>query len=250
MRLLLALFPLLLWAQQDTGSIRGQVRYDLPPEHVHAYLISQNGTSRQIDLGHQTEFRIVDLKAGTHVLFIQPFNLRGSVREVMVKSGEETSLGQIYSPCDDPENDFCDGIGQPVTIHELPLRSATPAKVPILTVCKALEKLNDPIYDPVIIVGHLAKSGSALILTGDCPKRLTTGSLVWPSAISLIHAAARAPHKHSRTDRDSSYYGQLVIPSGFLSVSCPAHPSCNGPHMSAIPAALMGASEKDKRAIR
>lgn len=255
MRLLLALLPVLLWSQQhNTGSIRGQVRYDLPPEHVHAYLINQNGASRRIDIGNsmkehvqdQTQFQISDLEAGTYVIYIQPFNSRGSVKEVMVKSSEETSLGQIYSPCDDPKSETCDQIAPPPIITTLPLRSASRPKVPVLTVCEALEKLDEPIYTPVVIVGRLAKSGTAATLTGDCSNHLITGTLVWPNAISLFHGTLRK----SVAKGSSAYYGRFIIPSGFISANCPADPRCNGPHMAAIPAAVMGPSEKDTRAIR
>ena len=146
MRLVLLLIPLMILAEERTGSIRGDARWDMK-RSTRIVVLGSDGVTAQRSAPPNGGFQFENIRPGTYLLHVQPQGAGGRVQQIRVEAGRETFAGSVVNSCDEPENGLCDRI----------VVGERRQPEPVYTVCEALAMRDDLAHSPVVIVGILAQ---------------------------------------------------------------------------------------------
>jgi hypothetical protein len=229
MQLLWLLLPLVIMAEENNGTIRGDARWDMK-RPIRVVVLTSDGVLAQTSAPPNGGFALDHIPPGTYLLHVQPQGAGGRVQQIRVTAGRETHVGPVLISCDEPENGLCDRI--------IVTESRPPARV--YTVCEALASRDDIAHAQVVIVGILAP-GPLKALHQTCDQTLVTAEFVWPNSIALQSGieppakelqrmieekaqalVAREPGPRRIRRRDViAFSGQFLAPSGIANCQMP-----------------------------
>jgi hypothetical protein len=211
--------------------------------------------STDADTASQGRFEFFNVLPGWYILYFTANGFRETVHALQVVDGANEVIPMELQPGQ------CSESAETVTCGSA---DDCARRIPVLTVCEALESGPASCHRKVVIVG-IFKSGMDDTLRLDCPFQLVTGEVGWPSSIGLTRPSQPSdllrdeiekkrqevlksgpPGAQPRPERVVGLYGYLAFPAGLTNAPC-----CNAAAETTLPPArLFGIGEKDLRVIR
>jgi hypothetical protein len=217
--------------------------------------VDGSGPSKDAESASQGQFEFLDVPPGWYILYFAANGFRETVHAIHVVDGPN-EVGPI-----DARIGLCSESAATVTCGSADdcLR-----RIPVLSVCEALESGPSSCPWKVVIVG-IFKSGMDDTLRLDCPFQLVTGEVGWPSSIGLTRPSqppellreeiekkrqevlkSGPPGAQPRPERVVGLYGIYRSAAGLTRAPC-----CSAAVEATLPPArLFGVAEKDLRVIR